>query len=167
MIEIEWILTKDVLKETANGAFSYSKKKDYIIVALIVVLCILTTLMKTKIIGYICIAIGVLSYVGRILIFYYARKKFLSSEWEKIQVLYKKDEVYYKTILEEDKMIQITENAKKQFSYNDFKGYKILENQFLLFIRGQIIAMIVVDPNSEKGKNIEKILNKKKIPNMN
>ena len=72
-------------------------------------LCILTTLMKTKIIGYICIAIGVLSYVGRILIFYYARKKFLSSEWEKIQVLYKKDEVYYKTILEEDKMIQITE----------------------------------------------------------
>lgn len=93
-------------------------------------------------------------------------KKFLSSEWEKIQVLYKKDEVYYKTILEEDKMIQITENAKKEFSYNDFKGYKILENQFLLFIRGQIIAMIVVDPNSEKGKNIEKILNKKKIPKM-
>lgn len=27
MIEIEWILTKDVLKETANGAFSYSKRK--------------------------------------------------------------------------------------------------------------------------------------------
>lgn len=78
MIEIEGILTKDILKEVyyEGGIFPNLKKRNYFCLFLIVIMLCLTPMLKEyKTFGYILLFFGGMSVIFINLLACYAKKK--------------------------------------------------------------------------------------------
>ena len=168
MIEIEGILTKDILKEVyyEGGIFPNLKKRNYFCLFLIVIMLCLTPMLKEyKTFGYILLFLGGMSIIFVNLLACYAKKKSFSVSWNRYQLLYKKNQIPYKITFEDNQFTLIIDYSKKCFNYEDVLEYKKLKNQIIILLKNKMFVMVVIDPNSEEAKNLLIFLQNKKIPN--
>lgn len=168
MIEIEGVITKDILKEVyyEGGIFPNLKKRNNFCLFLIAIILLLIPMMKEyKTFGYILLFLGIMNVIFVNLLACYAKKKSFSVSWNRYQLLYKKNEIPYKITFEDDRLILIIDYSKKCLYYEDVLGYKKLENQIIILLKNKMFVMVVIDPNSEEAENLLTFLQNKKILN--
>lgn len=136
------------------------KRVFYLMIFLLIVLIYLSFSMQ----DFTDFVLPFIMFVLIVFRLYFGQKSAVTKTIERLQLMYKKDEVDTECNFSDEGISYICEDSRIDISFNDLINYMKLKDVIILQVKGNELIYAFVDTSSEKGKEIIRLLYKKKIP---